>query len=361
MKKIISLLLAFLMLISFASCDEDTEKDRDDKDKDKDKTSKTTKIEEETEPEATVFRGKIDTMDVSTSFIVAVKNDGTVISTGGTSFSGGIDTGYWKDVVKVSAGVNHIAGLTSSGTVYAMGYNNHNRCMTYEWTDIIDIHAGNEVTVGLKSDGTVIATGGATAFEYWKDVVSLTGLGDRVYGLTENGEVYARHSNGTIMSDVKSIHTNVYFALFIKNDGTVVGNDPEYSHYYSGIENWAGVKDIAMSHCNLSAGLMEDGTVKLIGLDKTVARCDVSEWNDIVAVAVGDYHVVGLKSDGTVVASGDNGYGQCDVSEWKDVVAIWSDNIVTIGLTEDGKILKAGRFMGDKYEADTWTGIKTGK
>ena len=90
-------------------------------------------------------------------------------------------------------------------------------------------------------------------------------------------------------------------------------------------------------------------------------RRDTPASANTFAVAVGDYHVVGLKSDGTVVASGDNGYGQCDVSEWKDVVAIWSDNIVTIGLTEDGKILKAGRFMGDKYEADTWPGIKTGK
>jgi hypothetical protein len=61
------------------------------------------------------------------------------------------------------------------------------------------------------------------------------------------------------------------------------------------------------------------------------------------------------------VASGDNGYGQCDVSEWKNVVAIWSNNIVTIGLTEDGKVLKAGRFMGDKYEADKWSNIKTDK
>ncbi len=361
MKKFLSFILAITMMLSFAACDEETSKSNDGKDNDKDKTSKTTEIEEETEPETSVIRGKIDTMDVNAAFIVAVKKDGTVVATGGTSFSGGIDTGYWKDVVKVSVGSNHIAGLTSSGTVYAMGYNKYNRCMTYEWTDIIDIHAGHEVTVGLKSDGTVIATGGATAFEYWKDIVSLTGFGDNIYGLTKNGEVYAPHSNGTVISDVKSIHNNVYFALFIKNDGTVAAIDPEYSGYYSGIESWRNVKDIAMSHSNLSAGLMEDGTVKLIGLDKTVARCDVTGWTDIVAVAVGDYHVVGLKSDGTVVASGDNGYGQCDVSEWKNVVAIWSNNIVTIGLTEDGKVLKAGRFMGDKYEADKWSNIKTDK
>lgn len=33
-------------------------------------------------------------------------------------------------------------------------------------------------------------------------------------------------------------------------------------------------------------------------------------------ISTGDYHTVGVKSDGTVVATGDNEYGQCDVSDW---------------------------------------------
>ena len=42
------------------------------------------------------------------------------------------------------------------------------------------------------------------------------------------------------------------------------------------------------------------------------------------SVSAGDYHTVGLKADGTVVATefignqGDN-YGQCNVSDWKDI------------------------------------------
>jgi len=45
-------------------------------------------------------------------------------------------------------------------------------------------------------------------------------------------------------------------------------------------------------------------------------QCNVSGWRDIVAVSAGEFHTVGLKSDGTVVAAGWNGYGQCDVSGW---------------------------------------------
>jgi alpha-tubulin suppressor-like RCC1 family protein len=33
-------------------------------------------------------------------------------------------------------------------------------------------------------------------------------------------------------------------------------------------------------------------------------------------IAAGRRHTVGLKSDGTVTAVGDNAYGQCDVSGW---------------------------------------------
>ena len=42
-------------------------------------------------------------------------------------------------------------------------------------------------------------------------------------------------------------------------------------------------------------------------------------WTDIVAVAAGSQHTVGLRSDGTVVATGWNYHGQCDVSNWKNI------------------------------------------
>jgi alpha-tubulin suppressor-like RCC1 family protein len=43
---------------------------------------------------------------------------------------------------------------------------------------------------------------------------------------------------------------------------------------------------------------------------------EVSGWIDIVKVAAGEYHTVGLKGDGTVVAVGCNDYRQCEVGDW---------------------------------------------
>jgi alpha-tubulin suppressor-like RCC1 family protein len=48
-------------------------------------------------------------------------------------------------------------------------------------------------------------------------------------------------------------------------------------------------------------------------------QCDVSAWCDIVAVAAGNAHTLGLSSDGKVFAAGDNKYGQCDTSEWRGI------------------------------------------
>ena len=88
-----------------------------------------------------------------------------------------------------------------------------------------------------------------------------------------------------------------------------------------------------------TVGLKSDGTVvatKYIG-KYYGGQCYVSEWRDIVAISAGERHTVGLKSDGTVVATKYTGnmeyyYGQCDVSEWRDIVAISAGERHTVGL-----------------------------
>ena len=39
-----------------------------------------------------------------------------------------------------------------------------------------------------------------------------------------------------------------------------------------------------------------------------------------MAVSAGDSYTSGLKSDGTVVAAGNNVWGECDVGDWRDVM-----------------------------------------
>lgn len=46
---------------------------------------------------------------------------------------------------------------------------------------------------------------------------------------------------------------------------------------------------------------------------------NVTAFTGIVEIVANGYQSIGLKSDGTVVAVGNNGYGQCDVSDWTDI------------------------------------------
>ena len=54
-------------------------------------------------------------------------------------------------------------------------------------------------------------------------------------------------------------------------------------------------------------------------------------WKDIVGIAAGLDHTVGLRDDGTVLAIGNNDKGQCDVSKWIDIEAVQAVRKTTIG------------------------------
>lgn len=51
--------------------------------------------------------------------------------------------------------------------------------------------------------------------------------------------------------------------------------------------------------------------------DHDDGQCDVTGWRDIVAVAAGNGHTVGLKSDGSVATAGSNEYGKSMITKWK--------------------------------------------
>ncbi|MDD6888299.1 MAG: hypothetical protein PUE41_07490 [bacterium] len=90
-----------------------------------------------------------------------------------------------------------------------------------------------------------------------------------------------------------------------------------------------------------TVALRPDGTVLAAGRNDE-GQCDVGEWSDIVAIDAGAYHTVGLRSDGTVVAAGRNSEGQCSVGEWSRVTAIACTDYNTIALLEDGTVLSTG-------------------
>jgi len=76
----------------------------------------------------------------------------------------------------------------------------------------------------------------------------------------------------------------------------------------------------------------------------------------VVAIAAGDAHTVALKSNGTVVAWGNNGYGQTTVpAGLSGVVAIAAGGFHTVALKSDGTVVRWGDFpLGVGWSGGLW-------
>jgi alpha-tubulin suppressor-like RCC1 family protein len=207
----------------------------------------------------------------------------------------------------VAAGYSHVVGLKSDGTVVAVGWNYYTQCYVGCWTDIIQVAAGRYHTVGVKSDGTVVTMG-------WNQEGQCN-----VGGWTNTTQVAASWG-----------HT-----VGLKTDGTVVAVGNNRNRQCS-VDSWVDIIQVAAGGGQIpptaqrpwwqewgyTLGLKSDGTVVAVG-DNSEGQCSVGGWMNITQVAAGTgegcSHTLGLKSDGTVVAVGDNSEGQCNVGGWMNI------------------------------------------
>lgn len=175
------------------------------------------------------------------------------------------------------------------------------------------------------------------------------------------------------------ISAGTYHTMGLKSDGTVLASDFTNKTYYQGqcdVSDWTDI--VAISAANYhSVGLKTDGTVvstkHLEFKNKNFGDCsiawydhgqyNVNSWSDIIAISTGDLHTVGLKSNGTVVATGDNQHGQCNIQNWKDIIAISASGLDTVGLKTDGSVVIT-QYVGDtdfydssKYSALKWPSV----
>lgn len=103
-------------------------------------------------------------------------------------------------------------------------------------------------------------------------------------------------------------------------------------------------------------GLKSDGTVVAIGNNETL-QCEVKDWSNIVECSAGAFHTLGLKSDGTVVAAGNNYYKQCNVGDWSNIVAVSAGFSHTIGLKSDGTVVAVGENKYGECDIEDWNDI----
>lgn len=298
---------------------------------------------------------------------VGLKSDGTVIAVGNNSV-GQCDVSTWSDIIKIACIDNVTYGLKWDGTVIATG-DIKNIGSVLKWENIVDISADTDHIIGLKSDGTVVADGGDLSGECnvsnWTNITKIYTSYAQSAGIRADGTVVTAGSKSygnfdtSTWSNIESIALNSNKIVGLKSDGTVVfKSNSEYDKY--DVSNWVGIKSVFVGY-SIIYGIKADGTViytgesnpenyrvrripewtnitnilSLYGGDFALkSNGEIStnslsdweswenwEWNDIIAISASTYHIVGLKSDGTVVAEATDKitHGECKISDWSGI------------------------------------------
>lgn len=128
----------------------------------------------------------------SNNMIMGLRSDGTVLIEGDEAVLG---AAQWTDIVHISAGRFHAAGVKSDGTVVTVGrpLNADNGDVgefdVSGWTDVVYVVAENQTTYGLKSDGTVVCTGrnAKDTFTEWTDILCIYAGFNGLVGLKADG------------------------------------------------------------------------------------------------------------------------------------------------------------------------------
>lgn len=218
---------------------------------------------------------------------LALKTDGNLIGWGSyfnqdanVDLPAVIPSGL-RDVVAIAAGLGHSLALTSDGKVFAWGDNTYGQTeVPNDLSNVVMLAAGEEHSLALKRDGTIIG-----------------------WGTSDTASVPQGLSN------VVMVVSGGHFAIALQQDGIVTGWGATWS---SGKEVPVGLSNVIAIATGWDHGLalLCDGTVVQWGLETEVP----ANISNIVAIASGpSWHSLGLKSDRTVVAWGDNGSGQLDV------------------------------------------------
>ena len=105
-----------------------------------------------------------------------------------------------------------------------------------------------------------------------------------------------------------------------------------------------------------TVGSKSDGMVMAVG-DNRRGQCYVDEWTDIRGGQCRAASYRGLKPDGTVAAVGDNDFGRCDVKGWTDIVAVSAGGYHTVGLKRDGTVVAVGWNKHSQCDVADWTDI----
>ena len=318
------------------------------------------------------------------------------------------DTSAWREVIAMTAGVNHAVAMTAEGTVLAVGTDADGQCSATAhfalFRDVRQLYGYGKYR--KPADCAVAASGGEqeqTAARAEEPTLvpfaqfsphlradtealtaRLTGSDAHLTALCEDGTpVTYRYETAEQIQEAKGEQPSALYAigeetLLVRADGTArlrdskapdaplhtlpdkLGDSPFY--------RVCGVAE-GKDHY---AVLLADGTVRCYG-DNSRGQCDTGDWRGITAVYAGSTHTVGLRADGTAVAVGAlrrettnrsrsatahlPRANPCAVETWTGLTAISCAEEVTVGLCAGGTVKAVGSNLYGQCNTEAWRGV----
>lgn len=284
------------------------------------------------------------TISAGIRYSAGVTQDGYV-HLAGENFVGIDELKTWNNMLSISASNEILIGLREDGKVVVAKrkrfYSYH--IDTSDWSDIVAVSAGEQYIIGLKSDGTLVAQGidgyGETNINDWEDIIAVDTGWQHTVGLDSSGEIHiAGYNSDLLLNEIHESKELWNDIIAISTGGSTGKNNRGKGHV---------------------VGLKEDGHVVAVG-DNSYGQCEVDDWENISAVSAGDYHTVGLKSNGTVVTTQSEREfpdSYKEISSWENIVAVSAGYGFTLGLKSDGTVVAAGYDRQGQIDVDTWNNI----
>lgn len=303
---------------------------------------------------------------------MALRADRTIILWGSNTYGQFNAPTNMFDVVAIAMGYGHSLALQADGRVHAWGWNNNGQTnVPPDITNAIAIAAGFSESFAILADGTVRAWG----HNFYKQTTISSALKGVVAVATEGGISYALCKNalGRPLTGTLAYtrlpqpirHTSAVLTGFVATDGhettawfewgtnsnygqtttaTSLGSSTNLIHVTTAISDltFGGVY-----HCRLVAS-NEFGVVygqnqrfttsALIGKWGAAGELPVpGAQAGFVAVDTGETHDLALRSDGGILAWGDNNYGKAAVpAGLTNNSAITASRYSSLAVTDDG-------------------------
>ncbi|WP_318999809.1 immunoglobulin-like domain-containing protein [Mesobacillus sp. S13] len=165
-----------------------------------------------------------------------------------------------------------------------------------------------------------------------------------------NAAVHLTREDAEKYEGIVSAETSM--TVLMVEDGTVVASSPRGNNETT---QWTNIVSVASGNQH-TLGLKKDGTAVATGNDAH-GRLNVSEWSNLVDIAAGAEHSVGLKADGTVVAVGNDRNGQLGLHHWEGIVDIAAGARHTVGVKSDGTVVAVGDTQNGQTQVGDWTDI----